>query len=207
MRRQLLAAIGLVASTLLSCDFGTTFSWIALAPVQCEIPWNGHPAGGWIGGAAERESALAFYAAEGLPLEEIGFAGRPVTVCTACGCSRGDLLIARAPADSAWSATRELGFHYLATSTAARWLSISPVQCGGNPWEQVSALGGEREKLVAWAASLGVSVDYVAFVHPSVAAGVCLACSCPRGDRVVVSVNDPQDEEVLRANGFSGLFE
>ena len=78
-------------------------------------------------------------------------------------------------------------------ASSEQWMSIAPVQCGGNAWEV------EEKTLEAYLEDQGVEVlDKRTTVF---ADAVCLACSCPTGERidVLVSVNDVP---TLLAEGF-----
>lgn len=76
------------------------------------------------------------------------------------------------------------------------WVTIDPIQCMGNPWEQ-SWLAENDTNYVLWGQiketqelsiietyyeNKGVNIYRIKQTFPY--EGVCCACSCPRGDRI-----------------------
>ena len=87
------------------------------------------------------------------------------------------------------------------------WGTFEPMQCGGNPWEQVGDPdAGEIARVRGWAASSGVDLADVGFVHPSEAQATCSGCACPRGDLLVVRAADSTAVAGLPALGFGSLI-
>ena len=83
------------------------------------------------------------------------------------------------------------------------WFSIEPIQCQGNLWDEWDAKElnkrkweGEEELITVWLEIVnGVRVyDYAS---KQVYEIVCLACSCPRGDRIAVLVNSSNSAKML----------
>ena len=72
-------------------------------------------------------------------------------------------------------------------------MSIAPVQCGGNAWEVAG------QSLEDYLADLGV--DVLDKKSSTWAEAVCLACSCPSGERIDVLV-DTDDVAILLDEGF-----
>lgn len=102
---------------------------------------------------------------------------------------------------------------YSGTETAEgkTWLDYVPVQCMGNPWEQdwLAANGGdsasypkerEMEIIKSYYEKKGVQILKTG-LGMSAFDRVCLACSCPRGDLILLLVPDSQVEKML-ALGF-----
>lgn len=77
--------------------------------------------------------------------------------------------------------------------SAGVWVSIDPVQCDGNAWDSVGMT------VEAYYESLGVEV--MASVTVQFADEVCLACSCPTGDRVFLEI-DPGSLGFMLREGF-----
>ena len=73
------------------------------------------------------------------------------------------------------------------------WMSIAPIQCGGNAWET------EDQSIRDYLADRGAEVFDLK--TSSWAGAVCAACSCPTGERVDVLV-DSDDVDILLAEGF-----
>ena len=73
------------------------------------------------------------------------------------------------------------------------WMSIAPIQCGGNAWQK------EDKSIEDYLADRGAQVlDLRSHTFADV---VCHACSCPTGERVDVLV-DEEDVDILLAEGF-----
>ncbi|HEY4475689.1 MAG TPA: hypothetical protein VJB92_03135 [Candidatus Paceibacterota bacterium] len=86
------------------------------------------------------------------------------------------------------------------------WLSIMPIQCQGNPWEEQQSrnyLGPPDLKLTEvnyvknYYDEQGITIFEVKFIQPSPETAVCLACSCPRGDTLYVQVADKDVTKML----------
>lgn len=91
------------------------------------------------------------------------------------------------------------------------WVYYVPVQCLGNPWEQdwLESNGGdsanypkerEMEIIKSYYEKKGVQILKTG-LGMSAFDRVCLACSCPRGDLILLLVPDSQMEKML-ALGF-----
>ena len=73
------------------------------------------------------------------------------------------------------------------------WMSIAPIQCGGNAWEQAN------QTIDVYLDDRGVEVlDTETSIFAEV---VCEACSCISGQRVDVLVSE-SDVETMLAEGF-----
>jgi hypothetical protein len=73
------------------------------------------------------------------------------------------------------------------------WVSIDPVQCGGNPWENSTSPlpydpKAEPSRIMAYYQFEGITVFEVKSkpTHEI----VCRACSCPRGDTLYLLVSE-----------------
>lgn len=89
------------------------------------------------------------------------------------------------------------------------WMSIDPVQCGGNPWEQLwladhdndytklYSLTSEEELTLIkeYYQTRGIVIYRIKRTYPYDA--TCAACTCPRGDRIHCSVNDRDIDRML----------
>jgi len=90
----------------------------------------------------------------------------------------------------------------------SNWVSIAPKQCASNPWNApgVAPGSGEGQDVAQYFAGKGVKIKKVGFVNPTAATAVCAACSCPRGDRLVVEADTLADAQKLVADhGFEAL--
>jgi len=90
-----------------------------------------------------------------------------------------------------------------ATST---WLTYAPRQCGTNPWNDAKDPSDEKGQVDRYFSGLGISLEQVGFAYPSEPRIVCMACSCPRGDSLVVKATTAADAAKLVADhGFAPL--
>jgi hypothetical protein len=80
---------------------------------------------------------------------------------------------------------------------AGTWVSLSPTQCGGSPWEEAGQTFDEFLE--------GMNVEAVDISVDRFADAVCLACSCQTGERYCVRVPTREVQELQDA-GF-GLDE
>lgn len=96
----------------------------------------------------------------------------------------------------------------------ATWFTIAPKQCGTNPWngfvpgkgQAPSHLQGEKGDVANFLASKNIGVAEIGFLYPSEPRFVCLACSCPRGDNLVVKAKSAADAQRLQNElGFAPL--
>jgi hypothetical protein len=148
-----------------------------------------------------------FFSSRGVHIVEVGLISEAgVGVCLACPCPRGDVLIVKARARDAWKLVREFGFTYLFAEGRERWLSRLPVQCLENPWVEGGTPEEEFTAFRTWASSEEATVTMGGFVYPAEPFGTCLACPCPRGDRLLVRAPTEGVEAVLRSYGFTRLF-
>jgi hypothetical protein len=92
------------------------------------------------------------------------------------------------------------------------WLTIAPRQCGTNPWNGAgpaagqgpSYLPGEAGEVDDFFRGQGISLEQIGFAHPSEPRMVCMACSCPRGDTLVVKAKSAEDAQRLVSDfGFA----
>jgi len=70
------------------------------------------------------------------------------------------------------------------------WFAIEPIQCGGNPWEQLREkrlFRDERERVEFWFLYYQ-NIEILDYREEQVYGAVCRACSCPRGDKIYVLV-------------------
>jgi hypothetical protein len=89
-------------------------------------------------------------------------------------------------------------------ASTSTWLTIAPRQCGTNPWQGGSQTGNEVEQVKTYFASKGVDLEAIGFAYPGEPMAVCMACSCPRGDTLVVKAKDSADAQKLVADhGFA----
>jgi hypothetical protein len=93
------------------------------------------------------------------------------------------------------------------------WLTYAPAQCLSNPWDVAPGDGDgetpgypieELQRIDDYFESQGIDLQGVGLVQRVEPAFVCLACSCPRGDRLVVKAR-PRDVSTLVALGFGQL--
>ena len=177
--------------------------WLTLNPTQCGTnPWQQSPAetSGFSHLNNELASIAAYYVSQGMPLEALGLVNhtQPINVCLACSCPRGDRLVVRANAMVAQS-LKAVGFSKLKGA-----LSTLPIQCGGNDWESFNA-SNEAEKVTKWSASMGAKIEELGFIVNAEQTFTCLACSCPRGDELVVLPATGSDAAILESAGLGQL--
>lgn len=88
------------------------------------------------------------------------------------------------------------------SSSSYAWVSIVPVQCGGNSWQSDSPIPeevSELEVVKEFYQKQGITVfDIVSKRTHEI---VCLACSCPRGDTLYLSVLKNDVPQMLK-QGF-----
>jgi len=211
MARVVRFAPVLLSLLLVSCPLGPVLEWVAFRPLQCDNnPWPLLAEGSGPFPVDELGAIVEFFEAQGIDLRSVGLlppAGDEL-VCLACSCPRGDLLVARAAPEDALRLVREFDFRYLVTLESRRWLGTAPVQCNGNPWEETlpSDPFAEARAVRRWAAEQGAAVGRAGFVFPVPPQFTCLACSCPRGDGLLVAADSPDDAGILQGLGFGRLF-
>lgn len=91
-----------------------------------------------------------------------------------------------------------------------QWVTIDPIQCMGNPWEQ-AWLEENNDDYQLWAAmddleklnvfkqyyeNLGIVIHRLRQSTPYEA--TCLACSCLRGDRIHCYINEDDTQQMLK---------
>lgn len=86
-----------------------------------------------------------------------------------------------------------------AEETETQWLSYSPIQCGGNPWEiWHDSLGREyireptEEEILTEYFEVVHGIEILEYKNIPIepGTGVCAACTCPRGDTIEVLVGE-----------------
>ena len=204
-------ADGAVGCTKKLCTMPATTSWLIKAPVQCsQNPWQLVTSKGDGTTPTYPDPELAqidnFFEDKGIDLVEVGliYPPMPLGACTACTCPRGDFLLVRARAADASRLIAEFGFSTVGDADA---LGYTPRQCDTNPWTPARPLGSraEAESASAWTASQGAPLSKGGFVSLTTPAAVCLACSCPRGDRLVGFPEGATSAGRLTALSFSPL--
>lgn len=178
--------------------------WLSIAPVQCNgNPWSTteDTSGRFGEGFGDLGQVLTFFSSQGIEITELGSLKPAVTryICRACVCPRGDLLVVKASGASAERLEREFGFAPFTLSAFA----TGPRQCGSNPWEADRSEDGEVSQVIAWAEGFGASLSDVGFVYRTTPMAVCLACSCPRGDTLVVTTGVEETRALLTERGLS----
>jgi hypothetical protein len=96
----------------------------------------------------------------------------------------------------------------------SKWLTYAPRQCGTNPWNGVqpafgqhpSYLAGESGEVDVFFRNAGIELDQIGFALPAEPMVVCMACLCPRGDRLIVHTKSTADAQKLVSEfGFAPL--
>jgi hypothetical protein len=82
------------------------------------------------------------------------------------------------------------------------WFTYVPRQCDSNPWSP-STLDTEPQAVHTYYQRLGIELAYAGFLHDQDPLPTCMACSCPRGDRLLVRVADRADRGRLAGLGFT----
>jgi hypothetical protein len=186
------------------------YTWLTYAPHQCgQNPWqeNAQPGDGVDSMVTNPEGVEVdnFFESNGIQLLEIGFLhdAVPHVVCLACVCPRGDLLMVKANAADAARLVNEFGF---TAATPGQWQEQSPIQCGGNPWDEDADRYQEERNIVAWLGTQSVSLVRVGFVEKTEPYALCRACGCPRGDRLLVSPASPESALALGGLYFADVY-
>ena len=100
------------------------------------------------------------------------------------------------------------------TNPVRTWVTIDPIQCMGNSWEQdwlednaedydlwnELDVSGRESVFINYYENQGIIIHEMKTSYPYDA--VCLACICPRGDRIHCSVDDDDVDKMLEL-GFS----
>jgi hypothetical protein len=194
----------------LLCDAGTCvqdFVWLYTAPRVCNTPWDAAtpPAGTALTG--ELAKLDGYLRANSITLVEVGYLW-PQNVqytCQYCGCWRGEYIIVKARAADRARLTASFGFADLNVPV----LGYAPKQCSSNPWQagivNIAAVTPRQEatQVTAWAANtVGAAVNLAGFSYPTTAVATCSACTCARGDRLVVAPRDSLSSNRLSQSGF-----
>lgn len=117
--------------------------------------------------------------------------------CNSCGCQ----------ADGSVACTEK-------ACLGSVWLQVNPVQCGGNPWEQVTSKGDGMDPIYPTSEHLaidnyfedqGIDLLEIGLVYPPTPLPVCKACTCPRGDAVLVRAQAADAAKLVAKYGFTQL--
>lgn len=86
---------------------------------------------------------------------------------------------------------------FLKQEEGKKWVSIEPVQCRGNPWQQgESYLRDQEESFIkSYYAEQDIAVFFVK--SKQVTDTVCFACDCRRGDILYLLVFDKDVNKML----------
>ena len=186
------------------------YTWFSYAPRQCgQNPWSESAAAGDgvepVLSLPEAVEVDNYFESNGVQVLEVGFVhdAEPRLQCQACSCPRGDVLLVKVPAWDALHVENELGFTRVA---AGQWQELKPVQCGGNPWEENADRWEEERQVVSWLGTQGVQLQRVGFVEKADAFPMCRACSCARGDRLVVQSASVPQATSLAELGFVDVY-
>lgn len=88
--------------------------------------------------------------------------------------------------------------------STSTWLTLGPKQCGDNPWQNGSQTADEAGQVKSYFSSQGIQLEAVGFAYPGEPRMVCMACSCPRGDTLVVKAKDAADaQKLVSQHGFA----
>jgi len=80
------------------------------------------------------------------------------------------------------------------------WVSVEPVQCGLNPWENQNSVEPEEDLIVSFMENKDINVYEIKIEQEYEL--TCSACSCPRGD-VIYLLIDKDNLARLQSMGFS----
>lgn len=208
-------ASGSVGCTKIGCTIPAPTEWLVMRPVQCSgNPWQKVSSVG--DGTApsypdpELLSIDNFFEDKGIDLVELGFLypATPMGTCDACSCPRGDYLLVRAKLNVVATLESTYGFTRLGSADGPDGgLGYTPLQCNTNPWTPAAKpmTREEAESVAAWTASKSAPARRAGFVLRTTSVAVCEACSCPRGDRLVVSATDGTSAGNLRSLSFTEL--
>lgn len=116
-----------------------------------------------------------------------------------------DLVPAKIIVEEKWSGHETTRYSYDGPEVTTTWLTIAPRQCGTNPWNgaqpapgaEPAHLPGEAGEVDDFFRGKGIELEQIGFARPTVPMAVCLACSCPRGDTLVVKAKDLADASRL----------
>lgn len=141
----------------------------------------------------------AFFQSKRINLVELGLlkATSTVVTCRACTCPRGDILVVVAKKEDVETLKKDYGFSEMASGG---FLGATPLACNMNPWDKLTGTD-ENAKVAEYLRGQSVGAKYVGFLSPTFARAVCAACTCPRGDRLIVKVADASKPPA----GFSAI--
>lgn len=90
------------------------------------------------------------------------------------------------------------GKPFLKQEEGKKWVSVEPIQCRGNPWEQSDSYSRDQEEnfIKAYYAEQGIIVYSVESKSAKYGV-VCEACSCSRGDILYLLISDENVDEIL----------
>lgn len=97
---------------------------------------------------------------------------------------------------------------------ATEWLAMRPVQCMGNPWQQMTSKGDGMDGIYSDPELLaidnffedkGIDLVEVGFLYPPMADNTCSACTCARGDWLLVRAKAADASKLEATYGFSRL--
>ncbi|MBA3396771.1 MAG: hypothetical protein H0T89_29340 [Deltaproteobacteria bacterium] len=185
-------------------------AWMTYAPVQCSSPW----------GAAvltedeeaqypipELAKVVKHYAKLGIVIDEVGTLMKPdpLLTCAACGCARGLEIAVKLTTPMA-AELAALGWTYSSSDPPEQ--ALEPAQCGSNPWQTTATTDvyAELEQVDSWLAANSVMSRKRGFAWPTEPRVTCAACSCARGDRLLVYAPDLQAHGILQSLGFDFLY-
>jgi hypothetical protein len=182
------------------------YAYMTYAPKQCANPWSSAIAVTTFP-VPELGKVVTHYTKLGIKLDEVGQLGRPepVVTCTSCACARGDEIIVKLATPEA-EKLAALGWTYSSANPPEQ--ALAPAQCGSNPWQtQPAATVSEELELVdTWLDDNAVAAVKRGFTWPVEPRVTCAACSCPRGDRLVVYAPDQEAHGILASLGFDFLY-
>ena len=181
-------------------------AWLTYAPKQCgSNPWQQNPVNGDSYLEGELGQVADYFTSKNIKLLDLGFMGpaEPRVHCLACSCARGDTLLVHATATDAARLVKEYQFTRVADRA---FLATAPRQCGSNPWAPDSDRAVELQNVVEWAASQGATLDILGFISHAEQRFQCAACSCARGDLLVVRTADDEGNGLLRSLNLGDLW-
>jgi hypothetical protein len=182
------------------------YAYMTYAPKQCSNPWSSAMATTTFP-VPELGKVVAHYKKLGIQLDEIGRLARPepVAVCTSCGCARGDEIVVKLSTPMAEKLAAQ-GWIYSSSNPPEQ--SLAPAQCGTNPWQTsaTTSVDDELELVDTWLAANEVTPVKRGFAWPVEPLATCSACSCPRGDRLMVYAPDLQAHGILQSLGFDAIY-
>jgi hypothetical protein len=100
------------------------------------------------------------------------------------------------------------------TAESTAWLSLAPVQCNMNPWQLLSSSGDDTAPAYSDPELLTIDnffedqkIDLIeiGFLYPATVGGVCTACSCGRGDQLLVRAKAADVATLEKTYGFKLL--